>query len=94
MFGPWATTSAASYGTAYSPGFRPTSESTSRARARPFDILTPGVAGGPSSSGEAVAAAATAAIGLISSMRRGLGTQQIVRFAPYVILRAEFSIVG
>ena len=54
-----------------------------------FDILTPGVAGGPSSSGEAVAAAATAAIGLISSMREA-SVQQIVRFAPYVILRAEF----
>jgi len=57
-----------------------------------FDILTPGVGGGPSSSGEGGGGApggGAAALGLISSTREA-SVQQIVRFAPYVILRAEF----
>lgn len=57
-----------------------------------FDILTPGVGGGPSSSGEGGGGppgGGAAALGLISSTREA-SVQQIVRFAPYVILRAEF----
>lgn len=54
-----------------------------------FDILTPGVVGAPGSSGGGGGGGGTAALGLIPSTRE-TSVQQIVRFAPYLIARAEF----
>lgn len=57
-----------------------------------FDILSPPIPAGPSSSGEGGGGppgGGAAALGLISSARDS-AVQQIVRFAPYLIARAEF----